>query len=1837
MNREVEERIVAMYFDNKDFEKNAKTTIETLGQLKESLNIEDSANKGFSVFEKIGKTLNFDKANKGLTSMKTKLNSMNGAVGKIFKIGQAPLREAESTINSLRGYVSKVFGFDLASKLVGSIEDAFRGLTIAPISAGWDQYQSKMDSVKTIMSSTGEDIETVEKHLKEMTEYANKTIYSLTDMTSNLGKFTNNGIELERATKAMEGIANATADAGQGAQSASMAMYNISQAMGVGKMTTIDWKSLENANIATQKLKNTFLEMAAASGRLKKEVTEVNGKQVEKFYLETDEAGKKLKERIELNTANFREYLSKGWLDKETMLRAFEIYSGQGINENILKSWGITDPEEQRKLLKIGEDALEAAQQVRTFSKMMDALKESVQSGWADSFEIIFGNMEEGTQLWTKLNEKFDSVLSASSKHRNDILKGWAEMTEDGRSYWTLDGQGNRVLNEGVKGGRDILVDSFFEMIDVIKEFGDAVSKTFNSVFGEFDAQKLFNLTLKFRDFVKSIKEWLGSTDDADSRISKLMKGLSGVFNIVKAGINVIKSFWNLLKQALGPVVDWLIDKFANFGEFFNNAFGNASIGGIIKKFGQGIAQLWDSIKKFFSRKEGESESPFARWAANLWAGFKKTMRKWANENGLGDILDKIVEMWNKIQEIWDQVVNWGFWSELGQFATNVWGWIKNTFGGAWEFFTAPDEETGKTGFVTWIEGVWESIKDFWENTIVKNGKPIWEAIGKFISNTWGWIKEQLGIGGGGNPNEDDRGFPHTAVQEDSPVVKWLKGLWEGISNFWNNTICGTARTVWEAIGNFVSNTWNWIKDLCGINNDEPTDLPDNQGDGSFLGWLRQTWENIEKFWNETIVGGGGTILENIANFLGNTWGWIKSQFLGSTSDVDDRGYPHTAVQQDAPVVKWLSGIWDSIKETWDKIVAWEFWGKVALFASNTWTWLKTQFTASTSDTDERGYPHTAVQNEAPVVTWLKSIWEGIKDAWNGIVSWEGWKAIGEFLGNTWEWITGLFRGDNATTAGASEGAVKEAQANQKGTEKTLSITEKTVGFLERIFGAIGEFFQKVGGAVSTMVIPPEINSFLVAFGDFFKGILNQLTILLQSGGNLLNGKGGWTDITNILGIVLPIILVKIGELFNNKYLAGASGAQSFATKFLMIAGGLFLMATAVATLTTLDSGKMWEAVGAITVLGVVVGVITGVLARLTKNASLKETITTTVGERIITNLIGVIGKVAVLAVALKLLPDIIKAIGEAKKEANGADIGQDALNIMLGLTALISATSIVMAITQKIGGASGLSIAGTVKTMVAIVAGLGVIIGLFAAGGGLMELVEGIFGQGTIEAIKGGIEKVGILIEGVGKAIGSFFKGIASAFGFKTEEEKVDSTQQIMDDMSKFSEVVDSEKITGISRIMTMMVNLSKEAQNLDTNAIQGFSTAMEDLARGILSMNWIMDGFDDLEGLGNVDSASYQKAEASIAIIEDLFRAFGHIVGLNTGNLQAAIQWVNEMGESRNDGIGRFAANLKIIVDELSALGLTDDSGITFDGLSIAGKLYDAIQTGLQDPTLPKFDATSIIDDICDAIGLGSSAIGFLVHELVQQGIDLSGKGENGESYDLNDGTVELLQQILGGNGSEVDINNLTDVSKVTEQLFGKDGKSGILGELNSFEDQMPSLASMFSEKGWMDFTDENGQEIDLLGEIQSHLTDLGTTLSTMDPLEVRITPVFDWGNLTPEAMQAEMDQRPIGLTTSIDSGTLTLSFEGLSRELDLEGIRSRLDSVISAVAVYGNNAATAVSNLAGHMDGIAAEVARLKLVLDTGVLVGAIMPSIDQSMYNASMNSQRTGTTVFLNGKR
>lgn len=1733
MNREVQERIVAMYFDNEDFEKNAKTTIDTLEQLKGSLDIGKEAEKGFSIFEKIGKTLNFDKANQGLTKMKSTLGTMKDMFKKVFNLG--PIDDAYRALDNFKTrYFDRVLGFDIAGKLVSNLENAFRSLTIAPVSAGWDQYQSKMDSVKTIMSSTGEAMEVVEQHLQSMTEYANKTIYSLTDMTSNLGKFTNNGVKLEDAVKAMEGIANATADAGQGAQSASMAMYNISQAMGVGKMTTIDWKSLENANIATVKLKDTFLEMAAAQGKLRKETKQVGDEIKTSYWLETDEEGKKLKKAVELNASNFREYLSKGWLDKETMLRTFMLYSGEGVTQNDLDKWGIHDKEEQKRLLQIGQEAMEAATQVRTFTKMMDALKESVQSGWAESFQIIFGNMEQGTQLWTKINDKFDSVLTAITNKRNKVLKEWAETDEEGRSIWEKDGNNNSVLRKGAKGGRDILIEAVFELMDVVKDLGSAVSKTFKSVFGELDGKKLMDLTVKFRDLVKGIKEWFGSMDDSESRISKMMKALKGVLNIIKVVLRALKVGANWVIGKLGPVFDWILDKFSWLGGFFHNGFGNMDLTKIPAYLGTVLQKVWEKIKSVFKSSDGETDSPFVSWIKNVWKGFKKAIKDFASQLGLGGVITSVSNAWNNI-------IGWSGWQDIGDFFGDIWKWLEKTCNVVINWFK-PIGEGEDSPFVTFINGIWEAITGFWDGTIMPAVESVWKPIGLFASNTWEWIKTQFTA-----PTETDQTGQQTTGRP--PIVEWLDNIWKSISDFWNNTILPAADSVWKPV----------------------------------------------------------------SQFLGNTWEWIKSQFT-PTHLADENGHELKTGSQ-PPVVTWLQDIWSGIQDAWNAIVNWEFWGNVAAFAANTWNWLCSQFTP-TRYADENG--HELKNQQAPVVTWLQNIWDSIKSVWDKLSRWEGWQEIGNFFSNVWSWIMNVVNGGGeGETAQNESKSTNVAALKQKAKESQEAVkpTEQTVGFFERIISAVGGFIEKVKGVIGELTGTTELITFLDGLGEFFSGLLEWVGKILSGLGNAM--KTG--DLSGLQSLIIPGLIVVIGlvgNFLNNRYMSKIGDTQNIAQKFLEIAGGMFLLASGVALLTTIDPDKMWGAVGVMVVLGAVVGTITGIIAKLEKNATARAAVGS--GERILTNLINTVGKIGMVATAMALLPGIIKAIGEM--EAAGAkNIGDDVLKTMEGMVVMIGGVSLVFAVLQKLSGNQGLDPTATFKTLVSVVEIIAVLSAVVMAVGGLAEAADGIFGDGSHEAIMGAMNKAADFFQGLGEALSSFVRGL---LGQKSELGKTTEAMSQFEIIAQAAEKLDSEKISGVARLANLLQTLTNGSLNIEPGKLTNFAEAMGKFGAAIYEYARYLS----LEDVGNVLT---QLADPSTEIYNKMitFTDFGKRLGemIRTFSGTSVTQMLEKLQILAGaDTIKEFINNMQVI---LNALGTLEDpnEGIHFDGLTIVTKLYEAIQTGLLDPSLPKFDATSVIDDIVEAIGLGETAIATAVHAMVQQGIDASQTGNNGQGYTLNDDQTDIVKKILGSGG---DMTNLINLDSLKEQFYGKDGTGGILGEINGMEDKIPSMADMFKGKGWMDFKDADGNEIDILSSVQDHLKELGTTLDEMGPLKITITPVLSYENLNPEYIQGQLDTMPIALRTGVDGQSIMVDFSGLEQKIDLQSIRERLDNITNAVAVSMITTAAAIGNLADHMDGIAAEVASLELRLDTGALVGEITPMIDIELQNNAVIGERTG---------
>ena len=366
----VDRRVVEMEFRNGNFERNANQSINTLNKLDKSLNI------------------NGDGAAKSL-------HGISAAMAALPIPGLASGIETVSAKFSALQVVGVTALANITNSAVNAGKRIVSALTIDPVYSGLSEYELKMDSTRVIMSSTGESIETVNKYLEELNEYSDRTIYSFADMTNNIGKFTNAGVKLKDAVMAIKGVSNEAAVSGANANEASRAMYNFAQALSQGSVKLIDWKSIENANMATMEFKQQLIDTAVEFGTLTKDG--------DKYVSTTVDLNGKVSDAFD-STQMFNESLSHQWMTTDVLIKTLGKYADE-----------TTD---------IGKKSYKAAEEVTTLSKMVDTLKETAQSGWARTWEIFFGDIETAKKLFTPLTEAISGIIQKYDDFRNNLLEG---------------------------------------------------------------------------------------------------------------------------------------------------------------------------------------------------------------------------------------------------------------------------------------------------------------------------------------------------------------------------------------------------------------------------------------------------------------------------------------------------------------------------------------------------------------------------------------------------------------------------------------------------------------------------------------------------------------------------------------------------------------------------------------------------------------------------------------------------------------------------------------------------------------------------------------------------------------------------------------------------------------------------------------------------------------------------------------------------------------------------------------------------------------------------------------------------------------------------------------------------------------------------------------------------------------------------------------------------------------------------------------------------------------------------------------------------------------------
>ena len=644
----VDERIVEMQFNNRQFEKGVAESTKSLEALKKSLDF-SSTSKSLSALESSAKGLRFSDLSDALSIVADRF-SFIGIVGD----------------QVIRQLTNRLLG------LVGVVGRFIKSMTVEPILSGWQAYADQTTAIQQIISN-GYNMDDAEKVVEKLAWYTDETSYNMSDMITNLGKFTSAGIPLADAEQAIIGLSNAAGSAGVGVTGASHAMEGFSKAIANNKMTSQNWQWIRTARMDTEEFKTALIEAGLEAGTLKK----------------VGDTIRTTKGNAEVTAANLEATLNKGWMDSKTMMAALTRYGAftNDLYRQIEESGGELTASEilastAANMDDISEKGFRMSQEAKTFKEAVEAGMTAVSSGWATTFKLLFGNYEEAKVLWTDLANGLYDVFAEAGNRRNELLEEWhtsggyEKFIETLHNTW--EGLENLItpIKEAME---EIFPPMAIERLMAITDKIHDLSEKFRDFFVPFEI--VHNEADRGRQFILDYEEnleKLAHNEKVEKRLERLHSVLNVITNLFKIGKNFIGAIWRILQPLVsvtGDLGDKIFDASVSFSEWLdtlrqtiedNDSFYNffqkiigffkglitasdgstLSIGGFIEKI-KGFKPLELIMKGIAAAKEKiEANGGLGKILGDAAASGWNFIKTWAN---------KII---GKIQEVWPAVVD---------------------------------------------------------------------------------------------------------------------------------------------------------------------------------------------------------------------------------------------------------------------------------------------------------------------------------------------------------------------------------------------------------------------------------------------------------------------------------------------------------------------------------------------------------------------------------------------------------------------------------------------------------------------------------------------------------------------------------------------------------------------------------------------------------------------------------------------------------------------------------------------------------------------------------------------------------------------------------------------------------------------------------------------------------------------------------------------------------------------------------------------------------------------------------------------------------------------------
>lgn len=597
MSNTIDERVVQMKFNNGQFLNGIKSTLAGLAGLKKGLNL-DGATKGLDNLNAAGKRFS-------LAGLATGIENISSKFSALSVVGITALAT-------------------IANKAVNVGAQITKSLTVKPITDGLAEYETNLNAIQTILANTqasGSTLADVNGKLAELNTYSDQTIYNFAEMAKNIGTFTAAGVDLDTSTSAIKGIANLAALSGSNSNQASQAMYQLSQELANGKVTLLGWTSVVNAGMGGTVFQRALAETAVAMGTIDKSALSLEGKM----------------KNVQIEGKSFRDSISaengESWLTSEVLTQTLQQFTGD-LSDAELAAEGFSASQIEA-IQQQAKTAKEAATVVKTSTQLMGTLAEAAGSGWAASWQIIFGDFEEAKKLWTGVNNVLGEMIGKSADARNATLKDWKD-----------------------SGGRDAAINAVANAFKALMAVFTPIKEAFREIFPATTGAQLANITKIIENFTKGLI--IGS--EASDKLKRTFKGLFAILDIVKTVVfGLVSVFFEMLGVATegsGGILDFT----AKIGDWL------VKVRDAIKE-GDGLVTFFNTLRDVL-RKPIEFIRQFATSLVELVSGFEGF-----DTGGVEDGLERISARFDVM-------------SNLGRIAKGLWEKLQAAFKSARDFFT---------------------------------------------------------------------------------------------------------------------------------------------------------------------------------------------------------------------------------------------------------------------------------------------------------------------------------------------------------------------------------------------------------------------------------------------------------------------------------------------------------------------------------------------------------------------------------------------------------------------------------------------------------------------------------------------------------------------------------------------------------------------------------------------------------------------------------------------------------------------------------------------------------------------------------------------------------------------------------------------------------------------------------------------------------------------------------------------------------------------------------------------------------------------------------------------